>query len=329
MMSSEDVCEILFDNRHLTVSNLPQQKNVVGFPRHYIQHRYHDHSRDAPLEKEIKLNSGDCIYVQDSSLEKNFTANLPNKEQFPLKLHRLLDIVRNNGYDSIISWQIHGRAFKIHKADEFSNAIMPFYFRQTKLASFRRQLNIYGFLRITQGLDKGAYYHECFLRGKYFLAERILRQKLKGTMVKGVPCPESEPNFYSMPYVEVVASESPPKLVASISEQKSSSSVRISSPLTLPSSSIPLHSPSVSDIKSINCNGCNPTMDLDSTKAVSKLTTHPMQEEILDYISHDDEDLGGGLTGGYTSDDFSLDFHFCEEAIACLIRELREPLDSP
>jgi hypothetical protein len=70
-------------------------------------------------------------------------------------------------------------------------------------------------------------------------------------------------------------------------------------------------------------------MDLDSTKAVSKLTTHPMQEAILDYISHDDNGLGEVLIGGYTSDDFSLDFHFCEEAIACLIRELEEPLDSP
>jgi hypothetical protein len=328
-MSREDVCEISFDNRHLSASNLPQQKNFVGFPRHYIQHRYHDHSRDAPLEKEINLNSEDCIYVQDSLAKKNFNVRLPNKEQFPLKLHRLLDTVRNNGYDSIISWQIHGRAFKIHKADEFSNAIMPIYFRQTKLASFRRQLNIYGFLRITQGLDKGAYYHECFLRGKIFLAERILRQKLKGTMVKGVPCPESEPDFYSMPYVEVVALESPPKIVASISEQKSSSSLQISSPLTLLSSNIPLHSSSAADIESMKCNGCNLIMDLDSTKAVSKLTTHPMQEAILDYISHDDNGLGEVLIGGYTSDDFSLDFHFCEEAIACLIRELEEPLDSP
>lgn len=323
-MSKEEPFEVLSDNR-LSASN---RNNCDEFPRHSTQHQYHDHSREAPLEKEIKFESGDSIHVHDSLPKKNNNARLPSKEQFPLKLHRLLDIVKNNGFDGIISWQIHGRAFKIHKAIEFTHAIMPFYFRQTKLASFRRQLNIYGFLRITQGIDKGAYYHEYFLRGRYFLAERILRQKLKGTMVRSTLCPESEPDFYSMPYVEA-ASESPPKKVPSISEQKNSSVVRLTSPQTvpLPSLNIPLHISS--DIDLINCNVFNPSMDSDSSKTVSKLTRHPMKESILDYFSHDDENFRDDLFGGYTSEDFALDCNFCEGVIACLIRELEEPFDLP
>jgi hypothetical protein len=52
---------------------------------------------------------------------------------------------------------------------------MPLYFRQSKITSFQRQLNLYGFIRITQGLDRGGYYHELFLRHKAFLCGMMVR----------------------------------------------------------------------------------------------------------------------------------------------------------
>jgi len=79
---------------------------------------------------------------------------------------------------------------------------MPRYFRQTKLTSFQRQLNLYGFRRITQGADAGAYYHELFLRGRPQLCMRMVRQKVKGTGHKQPTDVGSEPNFYSMPSLE-------------------------------------------------------------------------------------------------------------------------------
>ena len=76
------------------------------------------------------------------------------------------------------------------------------FFRQTKLTSFQRQLNLYGFRRITQGPDAGAYYHEMFLRGRGGLCQRMVRQKVKGTGHKQPADASSEPNFYEMPALE-------------------------------------------------------------------------------------------------------------------------------
>jgi hypothetical protein len=72
------------------------------------------------------------------------------------------------------------------------------YFKLGKLSSFQRQLNLYGYSRITRGRDATGYYHEFFLRHREYLAHRILRQRIKGTKIKGATNPELEPNFYAM-----------------------------------------------------------------------------------------------------------------------------------
>jgi hypothetical protein len=143
---------------------------------------------------------------------------LETKLKFPLKLHTLLDNAEINGFADIICWRIHGRAFVIHNSKEFCVRVIPQYFNQSKITSFLRQLNLYGFLRITHGRDEGSYYHELFLRGKPFLVKQMSRQKVKGTKVKGLSSPETEPNFYAMPYVPV-----PPKCSSGSSVSKISS----------------------------------------------------------------------------------------------------------
>jgi hypothetical protein len=100
---------------------------------------------------------------------------------FPQKLHQMLsDLQNEEGGIEIASFLHHGRAFAIHKPKEFVKKVMSKYFRMSRFSSFQRQLNLYEFQRITEGPDKGAYYHELFVQGRPLLCTQIKRHKIKG-----------------------------------------------------------------------------------------------------------------------------------------------------
>ena len=109
--------------------------------------------------------------------------------------------VEKDGLEHIISWRPHGRCFMLHKPKEFVSDVMPLYFSQTKLTSFHRQLNLYGFCRLISGRDRGGYYHELFLKHRVTLCKHMRRTRIKGDD-KNVSNPFNEPDFYKMPFVE-------------------------------------------------------------------------------------------------------------------------------
>jgi hypothetical protein len=120
---------------------------------------------------------------------------------FPEKLHTMLKEMEEQGKTDIVSFYSHGRAFGVHDIDRFVEEIMPKYFKMGKWNSFARQLNLYGFVRMTTGPDSGGYYHELFLKGRPQLAEHMRRV--------GVPQGEDrrknkaknhgvDPDFYAM-----------------------------------------------------------------------------------------------------------------------------------
>merc|ERR1711862_479338 len=111
----------------------------------------------------------------------------------------LTEVESNYNQSAIISFFSHGRAFGIHKPKQFETYIMPKYFKHTRFTSFQRQLNLYGFHRITKAgsPDNGGYFHEMFLRGRLGLIVNMRRTKVKG-MVKCKHDPDTEPNFYAM-----------------------------------------------------------------------------------------------------------------------------------
>jgi hypothetical protein len=57
---------------------------------------------------------------------------------------------------------------------------VPKYFKHTRYKSFQRQLNLWGFKRVTSGHEKNAVHHEHFRRGSPELCNHMIRVKIKG-----------------------------------------------------------------------------------------------------------------------------------------------------
>jgi hypothetical protein len=147
-----------------------------------VKHDYHDNSQ-----------IGAYMNLPHPTLRGQF---LP----FPLKLHRMLADADSDGFGHIVAWQPHGRCFVVHNAKLLADVLRR-HFVMSKATSFLRQLNLYGFKRLTRGPDRGGYYHELFLRNKEWLATQIHRQRIKGTSTRGRSNPEGEPDFWSMTWV--------------------------------------------------------------------------------------------------------------------------------
>ena len=150
-------------------------KSFAAASKTPVDHSYEDHLNDR------------LVQVRE---------NRTSLEQFPEKMHKLLSDAEEKGLQDVVSWMPHGRSFKVHQKDKFLE-IASEYFSQTKLSSFQRQLTLYGFKRITNGPDKGSYYHELFLRSRLDLSLKIKRLKLKGHK-RLKDNPQQEPKFYEM-----------------------------------------------------------------------------------------------------------------------------------
>lgn len=204
--------------------NVASSRSTSSLNQQYVDHTYTDYAKvdeeDLRLMKDTtdsrgadsdktKLDCGgtnatkmllgmSCSYGPMKSKGHGGSVMMP----FPGKLLEVLD---RGDLNTIIDWMPHGRAFIVKQPKVFTTQVLPRFFKQTKLLSFTRQLNLWGFKRISRGIDAGAYYHELFLPGRPNLAMRMKRQKIKGTGIRPIPNPEQEPNFYyEYPPVEKV-----------------------------------------------------------------------------------------------------------------------------
>jgi hypothetical protein len=120
--------------------------------------------------------TGREYYDEQASASTGTTA-----KPFPWILHDMLEDSETEFFDAIVSWFPDGHGFKVHQIGLFAERIIPRYFNQTKYKSFQRQLNFWGFQRVSEIDHRGGYQHNYFVRGRPELCGNMKRVRIKGT----------------------------------------------------------------------------------------------------------------------------------------------------
>ncbi|KAL7515860.1 hypothetical protein ACHAWX_000933 [Stephanocyclus meneghinianus] len=125
---------------------VPQLPSVCGLGHHANQNeqRYH-------TETENNLRIPVASSAKPSS-------------NFASKLHAIL---ANRNWNKTVTWLTSGKAFCIMDKEEFTQKILPKYFRESKFESFSRRVKRWGFRKVsTTGTHQLIYYHDLFQRDR-------------------------------------------------------------------------------------------------------------------------------------------------------------------
>ncbi|KAH9490088.1 stress-responsive transcription factor hsf1 [Bulinus truncatus] len=102
----------------------------------------------------------------------------------PAFLIKLWTLVEDPSTDELIHWDASGTSFHVFDQQRFSREILPLYFKHNNIASFIRQLNMYGFRKVTH-IDQGGlkiekddlqFQHLFFQRGERDMLQFIKRK---------------------------------------------------------------------------------------------------------------------------------------------------------
>eukprot|EP00062_Callorhinchus_milii_P015813 gi/632966440/ref/XP_007899417.1/ PREDICTED: heat shock factor protein 1 [Callorhinchus milii] len=117
----------------------------------------------------------------------------PHGGNVPAFLTKLWTLIEDPDTNELICWSASGNSFHVFDQGRFAKEVLPKYFKHNNMASFVRQLNMYGFRKVVNieqgGLvkpekDDTEFQHPYFLRGQDQLLENIKRKVTSVSAVK-------------------------------------------------------------------------------------------------------------------------------------------------
>ncbi|KAJ2559469.1 Flocculation suppression protein [Coemansia sp. RSA 1933] len=114
-------------------------------------------------------------------------------------ISKLYAMIADESTDGLIAWSAEGDSFKVTDPVEFARKVLPVYFKHGNWQSFVRQLNMYGFHKISDLAYGGIFgdtqlwmFKHCyFQRGKLKMLQKIRRRGPKALMQSSAASPVS------------------------------------------------------------------------------------------------------------------------------------------
>lgn len=104
-----------------------------------------------------------------------------NEVGLPPFLRKIYEMVEDPETDPVVSWSLNRNSFIVWESHDFSENLLPKYFKHKNFSSFIRQLNTYGFKKIHS--NRWEFANEKFRGGKN-ICLKTLREEVDLTRHK-------------------------------------------------------------------------------------------------------------------------------------------------
>lgn len=102
-----------------------------------------------------------------------------NKKQGSAFLEKLYEILMDDQFENYITWCTDGKSILIKRVEEFSQIVLPKFFKHNNFQSFVRQLNMYNFTKTSHDANRREFKQPLFRKGKRNLLPLISRKTKK------------------------------------------------------------------------------------------------------------------------------------------------------